>query len=239
MQARSVFVVLALWLGPAADLVAQQLDQGFNPAADNTVQVTFEQPDGKLLVAGEFTNIAGATRRGLVRLNADGSLDAGFTAVIGDGAVFAIALQADGRILIGGTFTQVGPSSRNRLARLNTDGKLDTAFDVSVQGTVRALAVQADQRILVDGDFTSIGGSFRYYVSRVNADGTVDDGFDVARDPTPGASVYDIVVQPDGYILVAGSLGIGRVSAMFSLTDLALSTGPIECPCRGVSRRAN
>jgi len=204
---------LTLGIGLSCDLLAQKLDQGFDPGADNTVQVVLEQSDGKLLVAGEFTNIAGASRRALVRLNADGSLDSGFNPAIGDGAIYAMALQPDGRILIGGTFTQVGPSSRNRLARLNANGSLDTAFDVSVQGTVRALALQADRRILVGGDFSSIGGSFHYYVGRLYPDGTVDDGFDVSPDPTPGASTYAIVVQPDGYILVAGTFGIGRVSA--------------------------
>ncbi len=41
------------------------------------------QPDGRILVAGDFTILAGAPRRYLGRLNADGSLDATFDPAVG------------------------------------------------------------------------------------------------------------------------------------------------------------
>ena len=44
-------------------------------------------PDGKLLVAGTFTSINGVGRTNLARLNADGTLEAGFSPAVGGAAI--------------------------------------------------------------------------------------------------------------------------------------------------------
>jgi len=68
------------------------------------------QPDGAVLIGGEFASIGGVSRNGVARLNANGSLDAFFDAGSGiDGAgiccgVRALALQPDGRVIVGGFF---------------------------------------------------------------------------------------------------------------------------------------
>ena len=210
--ARVCASLLALGLF-ATPVSAQVLDAGFDPNADNTVSAVVAQTDGKLLVGGSFTHIANGTRRGVARLNADGSLDGSFDAHLQNGVVYAIAVQANGDILIGGTFTQVGASSRNYLARLHADGSVDTTFDAGADAAVRAIALQADGCILVGGDFVSIAAQAQYRIARLNTDGSVDGRFSVSADPTPGTRVYDIAVQPDGDILIAGTSGIGRVRA--------------------------
>ncbi len=62
------------------------------------------QPDGKILLSGPFTELGGETRRGLARLNADGtldqSLDPGSTGFTGTGQVYDADLQSDGKILV-------------------------------------------------------------------------------------------------------------------------------------------
>jgi hypothetical protein len=68
------------------------------------------QADGKVLVGGAFTNLAGQTCFYLGRLNADGTLDGAFNPIKGITAlsspgVRALAVQADGKILVGGTFS--------------------------------------------------------------------------------------------------------------------------------------
>ena len=40
------------------------------------------QPDGKILIAGNLSSVNGQTRRGIARLNTDGSLDTVFAAVL-------------------------------------------------------------------------------------------------------------------------------------------------------------
>src|SRR6185503_6481339 len=80
------------------------------------------QPDGRLLIGGTFTMVNGVTRHGIARLNADGSLDSGFSPGSGaDAPVVALALQDDGKLLLGGGFTSVNGVVRGRVARLNSD----------------------------------------------------------------------------------------------------------------------
>lgn len=136
------------------------------------------QPDGKILVGGDFTSYntgSGANSKvnKLARFNPDGSLDGGFTTSYAGtgpglvGAVLALAVQSDSKILIGGSFSSYNDGSGangkvNKLARFNAAGTLDTGFTTAYAGTAQGLAnmvrtVQLDAtgRILVGGNFTS------------------------------------------------------------------------------------
>ena len=78
--------------------------------------VVVVQPDGKILIGGDFTTLspnggAVVTRNRIARLNPDGTLDTAFNPNA-NGAVYAIAVQADGKILVGGVFTNHRRSRR-------------------------------------------------------------------------------------------------------------------------------
>ncbi|MEG1279220.1 MAG: delta-60 repeat domain-containing protein, partial [Comamonas sp.] len=73
--ASMVFVLSPLWLVPAH---AQSAIDGFNPGANGVVNSLAVQPDGKVLVGGDFSQMGGQARKYIARLNADGSLDANF-----------------------------------------------------------------------------------------------------------------------------------------------------------------
>jgi hypothetical protein len=79
------------------------------------------QADGKILVGGEFTTLAGQSRNYIGRLNADGTLDPNFN-LGANSNVLCLAVQADGKILAGGHFTGLGGQSRNYVGRLNNTG---------------------------------------------------------------------------------------------------------------------
>jgi uncharacterized delta-60 repeat protein len=185
---------------------------GFEPNANGLVRVVIVQPDGKVLLGGDFTTLApngGApvARNRLARLNPDGTLDIAFNPSP-TASVYAIALQPDGKILLGGTFTNVafnnGASSitRNRIARLNPDGSLDMSFDPNANNAVLAIAVQADGKVLAGGDFTNIGGLPRTRMARLDA---ANGAAELPYEPAANASVWSIVVRPDGKALVGGS----------------------------------
>ena len=55
---------------------AQSAADGFNPGADGSVYTLAVQGDGKILVGGAFTTLAGQARNRIARLNIDGSLKA-------------------------------------------------------------------------------------------------------------------------------------------------------------------
>jgi uncharacterized delta-60 repeat protein len=74
---------------------------------------------GRILIGGDFTLVAGVSRSRLARLLPDGSVDLSFDPGTGANAsVRAIALQADGNLLIGGDFTEYDGQSRLRVARV-------------------------------------------------------------------------------------------------------------------------
>jgi uncharacterized delta-60 repeat protein len=183
------------------------------------------QPDGKVLIAGDFTSVGGKTRRGVARLNPDGSLDTTFDPGSGvTGSVTGMALQPDGKIIIVGWFDTFNGVVLGGMARLNSNGSLDKnlksfesgGVSVNDQTVPITIALQSDGRILLaGGSFVSAnteGFQQRQGVARVNADGTLDTSFeadagiyigdvccDLAQLP-----VSSISVLPDGSILAGG-----------------------------------
>ena len=80
------------------------------------------QPDGKILVAGDFVAASSENPTRIARLHADGTLDGTFDAGRGANAnVRTLSLQADGALVVGGRFTAVDEMPVAYLARLNGD----------------------------------------------------------------------------------------------------------------------
>jgi uncharacterized delta-60 repeat protein len=84
------------------------------------------QPDGKVIMGGEFVVVHSIGRNYIARLNTDGSLDTSFNPGFGTLAplfpyVYSVLLQPDGEIIIGGGFTSVNRQARWYVARLHGD----------------------------------------------------------------------------------------------------------------------
>ncbi|WP_447645907.1 hypothetical protein [Nocardioides zeae] len=135
------------------------LDTSFvGPGLSNSVHVTVTQPDGKILVGGEFTSVDGSARNRLCRLNVDGTLDTTFADPGLNALVYGILVQPDGRIVVTGGFTAAGGATRRRLCRLNADGTLDTTFaDPALSNVGLWLTAAPDDTVLVAGGFTTVG----------------------------------------------------------------------------------
>ena len=190
------------------------LDAGFDPGANGDVLALLVQPNLKILVGGAFTSLGGGgsgsgTRNRIARLNADGSVDAGFNPGA-DASVAALAVQADGRILVGGLFTALGGgsgvTSRHFLGRIAVDGSVDSSFDPGANGGVSVVVVEADGKILVGGAFDTLGGggfgtTGRHHFGRLKFDGSLDSSFDPGAD----GDVLSVAVQADGEIVVGGA----------------------------------
>lgn len=163
------------------------------------------QPDGKIVIAGVFTEVNGTVRGRVARLNNDGSLDLSFNPAAGaNGAILALALQSDGGVVIGGTFSSVNGAPRSNLARLNANGTLDLTFNngVGPNGGVNEIAIQMDGAVLVGGAFTQVNGVDRASLARLLSNGTVDPTF--TPDLSTNALVQALAVQNDNAIVVGG-----------------------------------
>ena len=230
---------------------AQTVDPGFDPGADQIIDSIAVQPDGKIIVGGGFTHLGGGTgtatvRNHIGRLNADGTVDPSFNPGT-NSIVQAVAVQPDGKILIGGNFSAVGGGTglatvRQHIARLNADGTVDLSFDPGASLTVYALVVQPDGKILVGGEFSTMGGggtgtTARSRLARLNPDGTLDTFNPGVSKVLGSAIVYTMALQPDGKVVVGGyfeGLGggtgatvrnyIGRINADGTL-DLGFNPG--------------
>jgi len=180
------------------------LDTSFDPGTglNNYPEAILMQPDGKILIAGNFTTVNGTSRTYLARLNSDGSLDTSFNTTLNN-VVYAMALQADGKIVIGGQFSTVNGTGRTRLARVNSDGTLDTSFDpgTGLNNYPEALLVRPDGKVLMAGNFTTVNGTSRAYLGLLNSDGTLDTSFT----PTLNNVVYAMTRQSDGKLVISGA----------------------------------
>jgi uncharacterized delta-60 repeat protein len=184
--------------------------------ADGIVEQVLQQPDGKILICGNFTTFNGQSKAYMARLNNDGSVDTSFTAGPGYWTRH-MALQSDGKIVIGGYFTTVEGQKRNRIARLNPNGSLDTTFNVGA-GCEGVLGVAIDGnpdpfvmwcevlptgRILAVGNFTNYNTTQAYGIIAIKPDGSRDTSFDIGG---TGLDSWGRVIKPlaNGQIMVGG-----------------------------------
>ncbi len=181
------------------------LADSFDPDANSAVLSLAGQPDGKILVGGQFhegfgaKTIGGETRNRIARLDAETGLADSFNPN-SDDFVHSIAMQANGEILVGGWFNNIGGEPRRYFARLDATTGLADSFDPNPNYVVYSLAVQADGKILVGGFFTNISGQPRNRIARLDA----TTGWADAFNPNANDLVESIAVQADGKILVAG-----------------------------------
>jgi uncharacterized delta-60 repeat protein len=174
------------------------------------------QPDGKIVAGSHWSDPAENDPFGhgqVIRLNADGSYDAGFDS--GTGAEYSIpllSLQPNGNVLAGGNFATYSGQAKAGVFCLNgTNGSLNNSFKAKLEteGFITDLIRQGDGKLLVSGGFHVAGGQQYAGLTRLNADGTVDLGFQAVS--APGAvhvlnadPVRALAVQSDYKIVVGG-----------------------------------
>jgi|JI10StandDraft_1071094.scaffolds.fasta_scaffold30884_2 uncharacterized delta-60 repeat protein len=187
-----------------------QSDATFNPgtALNGVIRTMVRQPDGKILIGGDFTQYNSTSRNYIARLNTDGTLDNTFNPGSGfNGLVWTIALQQDGKILVGGNFTAFNGTTRNYLVRLNANGTFDNTFNIGTgfNSNVHQIVIQPDNKIIVGGLFGAYNGVARTYVIRLNTNASVDYSFN----PGPSFNNYvyphSIALQPDGKLIMGGT----------------------------------
>ncbi|MBL9167570.1 MAG: hypothetical protein JNN07_07495, partial [Verrucomicrobiales bacterium] len=184
------------------------------------------QRDGRILVCGNFTQVDGAPRNGIARLEINGDLDSSFQADLWLGSVVSQAVfLGSGQILIVGNFDASPGLARRGIARLGSNGVVDRRWTPAVpeSSQLSAIAVQSDQKMLIGGS----GG----LLMRLNANGTRDSSFQTGTAfGTQGlaAWVKALAIQPqDGKILVGGAFETYRGTFAEGLVRLA-SNGAID-----------
>ena len=210
----------------ASGMVKTRLSQWGELNGDVTAVAV--QPDGKILVGGYLSGVAGPTQFALARYLPDGALDSSFgngglvtTCVCssfgqGQESVGAIVVLPDGKIVA------VGDGDRwIELVRYNPNGSLDTSFGTGgispdpksiaypppgLSGGVLGAVLQPDGKIVV------LGGPGT--LARFDADGTLDTSFGTqgvadcscsSGDYYPSWGPGAVALGPNGSIVVGGT----------------------------------
>ncbi|MCP5535149.1 MAG: hypothetical protein H7A51_02820 [Akkermansiaceae bacterium] len=201
-------------------LDAGQRITSFAPPFFNvTVRAIAPLDDGRVVVGGDIYSVSGFPDiNNIFRLHADGSVDTTFVTGIGfDDTVETIVVQTDGKYLVGGSFTSYNGTSCKRLIRLNADGSVDNTFLTNVgtaaDDVVRSIAIENDGKILVGGSFDNFKGVTANGLVRLNDNGTPATA--LANPFSGSATIYDILAEPDGKIMVVGSFNLGWMGSGF------------------------
>ncbi|MBU0493269.1 MAG: hypothetical protein KKB13_15605 [Chloroflexi bacterium] len=185
------------------------------------------QPDGKIVVAGTARvsdTLQGVYDLALARYDSTGALDTTFGG--GDGKVttdpgegwndfgYAVVLQSDKIVVVGATLNLDG--SRIALARYNSDGSLDATFNggglaaAHYDCEAHAVALQSNDWIVVAG-MCFEGGGRDFGLARFDPTGYPDTTFGanglVLTNIDVDDVAFDVAIQPDGQIIVAGDSG--------------------------------
>jgi uncharacterized delta-60 repeat protein len=213
---------------PSAFIVARltsngPLDTGFGIAGMTTLSVVggdwamdvARQPDGKIVAAGSTGPISA---EGIVmRLNPDGTADDSFGTggITGldyggpDDLLDDVLIQPDGKIVVVG---RGGTTNDWVVTRLTPQGLPDDDFDGDGTAVLNlggddwasGVALQADGKLVIAGHRSRAG----IWVARLNGDGSPDASFGdngrLALQPASGDTSWNMLLQPDGKIVVAG-----------------------------------
>jgi len=234
-----------------------QLDPSFTlpPGGINgTVTSIQVQPDGKILVGGDFTSYGGTAQAHLVRLLPNGALDPSFQAAIPPAAFFdGFAVQPDGKVVV----NAISPATGQGLFRLMSTGSRDNTFASSTYSYV-ALNPQSDHHVVVQpsgsillaGSFQQANGQPCPGLVRVSPTGILDASAPYQTDNHGSVSALCLLAdgstlacggftvfnhQPTGMVQIAAAgqvspfplpvENIGRISAVLPLAQGRLLVG--------------
>ncbi|MBI2826658.1 MAG: hypothetical protein HYX69_18450 [Planctomycetia bacterium] len=223
--------------------VVTPLGPGNDTAAGVVVQA-----DGKIVAAGSSAN-GTDDDFAVVRYDTFGNPDPMFGSggkvitPVGslDDVALGLALAPDGKIVVAGASATVSVVNYDMaVVRYDTSGGLDSTFDgdgkvVTPIGSGNDLAqsvvVQADGKIVVAGS-SIVGEDNDLALVRYTTSGGLDNTFDGdGKVTTPiGAShdfAYDLTLQADGKIVVAGST---FMDGSFDFVVARYESGPLEGP---------
>jgi uncharacterized delta-60 repeat protein len=205
------------------------------------------QDDGRIVVVGtSYDETDSENDFALVRYLPDGSLDSTFgesgkvvTDIGADDDANAVAIQDDGKIVVAGYSDDGDNRISFAVVRYDTNGDPDNSFDDDAivttdvdgagendSGYARAVAIQDDGKIVVAGESYN-GSTYEFTLVRYESDGDPDttfddDGIATALVGTGDNSGYDVAIQDDGKIVVAGTAangGLGLFGMVRFTTD--------------------
>jgi uncharacterized delta-60 repeat protein len=194
------------------------LDTSFDAGANTSpIRTILLKSDGNILAGFQI----GAGNGLALELTGSGSLVRRFLGnQVALGAVNTINQTANGKIFVGGSFFSIVNGLPNTGLVFNADGSLDSSVNLNsiALGGVRKIVSLPDGKMIVGGNFNRVNGVGRDRLVRLNANGTIDETF--SSTSISAIEIDDIILQPDGKIIVGGVAVSARSGTLGSLVRL-------------------
>ena len=181
------------------------LDTTFNPGygANDEVESMAIQPDGKIILTGNFTMFDSIPANRIVRLNEDGGIDTTFITGSGsNGIIRDVAIHEHEKIIIAGDFTAYNGTGRNRIARIMGDESTGVR-NVFKTASIKIYPNPAQDFVYIEADRYLQGASIRLYDlqgrivdEQINANGQLFQ----LRIGNQKPGVYIVEIQHDEFV---------------------------------------
>jgi beta-propeller uncharacterized protein DUF5122 len=171
----------------------------------------------KILITGIFQHFDGHAYAGVVRLNANGSLDSTFDDLGLDGEVDAFAIAADGKMAFGGSFAIAEGQARSNLVRVSTTDAAQQTFTANAKQTTLTWSRDGSEEILAAAptlSYSSDGSTYSLLGTMIHVSG----GWRYSGLQPPMAQDYYLRVQAPLYAPF-GSQSSVQDTAEFYLSD--------------------
>ena len=161
-----------------------------------------QQPDGKIIATGSFTEYSGVSANRIIRLNTDGSIDNTFTYGTGfDTYSEGSGVDSLGRIIIVGYFSTYDGLTAPKIIRLLSDGTKDTTFTIGTgfNNTGIEVLMNNDDSMYIVGYFNSYNGtSVSQGITKLLSTGVIDTTFSGGTGFNTGNE------EPNGLMRISG-----------------------------------
>lgn len=207
--------VAAALMFSAAAYAAATLDAQFHApslTAESDAKRVVALADDSFLVFNGFKQLDGAATEGLVKFKADGTRDTSFQFPRGYVEVVAVAPLGNGQLIVAAHREEKSGRKSYPILRVNANGTIDSSFNAGdgADDVVRSITIDNNGKILVGGFFSTFSGAARPFLVRLNGNGSLDTTLQpIALGPTYALRFQlglwaNVVVQPDGKILIGG-----------------------------------
>lgn len=173
------------------------IDSSFTGGTDYPLGFVYDsaiQNDGKILLAGGFSQYNSTAVPAIIRTDSNGTLDLTFSAT---GITFctSMKLQSDGKLLT---------NAEGTVIRLNSNGTKDNTFltGSTVGGAVNSVIKLSSGKMIAVGSFTSYSGVSSNRIIALNSDGSIDNTANFGTGFNNQA--LKVIELSDGGILVLG-----------------------------------
>ena len=191
-----------------------------------------EQPDGKLIFTGSFTDYNGTAASKIIRLNSDFTVDTSFVYGSGfAGATFnytqGCKVDSNGSIVVTGLFDSYNGTPSSRIARLLSNGTIDPSFAIGSGfsgggSTGTDVLINPDNSMFCLGYWNTFNGTpVSPGITKLTSTGSIDSSFNAGTGILP-TTVQSGPSSPNYFIRYANETSFYVTGCLTSYNNVSV-----------------